>query len=129
MRMYDAGKIITGLLIFLCLITSPIWYNLAMGKAAIRPDPKLPAKETECVAPKATMVATHMAILNDWRDDVVRGDAQEYVSPTGKRFTMSLSQGCMRCHPNKAEFCDQCHNYVDVSPYCWQCHVEPKEKK
>lgn len=127
--MYDAGKILAGLLVFLCLITSPIWYNLASGKAAYKPDPKLPAKEKECVAPRETMVATHMTLLNDWRDKVVRGGDREYVSASGKKFNISLSEGCMKCHSNKAEFCDQCHNYVDVSPYCWDCHVEPKEKK
>jgi hypothetical protein len=42
---------------------------------------------------------------------------------------MSLQNTCMQCHPNKAEFCDRCHNYASVKPYCWDCHVEPKEKK
>ena len=22
-------------------------------------------------------------------------------------------------------FCDKCHNYTGVKPYCWDCHVEP----
>ncbi len=127
--MYDAGKILAGLLIFLCLITSPIWYNLAGGKASFRPDPKLPDRERECVAPKETIITTHMRLLNDWRDRVVREGDREYVSASGKVFNISLSEGCLKCHSNKAEFCDPCHNYVDVSPYCWDCHVEPKEKK
>ena len=46
----------------------------------------------------------------------------------GKTVTMSLSGTCMSCHPNKKEFCDACHDYLAVSPYCWDCHVEPKEK-
>ena len=25
------------------------------------------------------------------------------------------------------DFCDRCHNYLAVSPYCWDCHVDPKE--
>jgi hypothetical protein len=33
----------------------------------------------------------------------------------------------MDCHSNKSKFCDQCHNYVDVDPFCWDCHIEPKE--
>jgi len=33
----------------------------------------------------------------------------------------------MDCHNNKTKFCDQCHNYAGVSPYCWECHIEPKE--
>jgi hypothetical protein len=70
-----------------------------------------------------------MTLLNEWRDKVVRGEDRIYVSASGKPFNISLSETCMNCHSNKAEFCDRCHDYVDVSPYCWDCHVEPKEKK
>ena len=31
--MYDGGKIITGIILFLVLFTVPVWYNLASGKA------------------------------------------------------------------------------------------------
>jgi len=34
----------------------------------------------------------------------------------------------MKCHTDKAKFCDRCHNYVGVTPNCWDCHVEPKGK-
>ena len=30
------------------------------------------------------------------------------------------------CHANKAEFCDRCHNYAAVKPYCWDCHIDTK---
>jgi hypothetical protein len=42
---------------------------------------------------------------------------------------MSLQNGCMRCHSNKKKFCDECHNYMAVKPYCWDCHIQPKEKE
>jgi hypothetical protein len=42
---------------------------------------------------------------------------------------MSLQNSCMKCHSNKKEFCDKCHNYVAVKPYCWSCHIAPKEDK
>ena len=42
---------------------------------------------------------------------------------------MSLQNTCMACHTSKKEFCDQCHNYANVTPFCWDCHVEPKEKE
>ena len=48
--MYDKGKIVVGLCIFVILVTFPIWYNL--GKAAPAPEPKLSAKAQaakECV--------------------------------------------------------------------------------
>ena len=28
---------------------------------------------------------------------------------------MSLSNTCLDCHSNKAEFCDRCHNYASVT--------------
>ena len=40
----------------------------------------------------------------------------------------SLSNTCMACHSNKTQFCDQCHNYLAVTPTCWGCHLD-KEKK
>jgi hypothetical protein len=69
----------------------------------------------------------HMDLLNEWRDDVVRKGKRIYTSPGGKKYNMSLSNTCMECHSNKAEFCDECHQYAGVDPYCWNCHIEPKE--
>ncbi|MBW2266037.1 MAG: hypothetical protein JRF28_07735 [Deltaproteobacteria bacterium] len=44
---------------------------------------------------------------------------------------MSLQNTCMsdNCHAKKTEFCDQCHDYTAVEPYCWDCHIVPKEPK
>ena len=49
-----------------------------------------------------------------------------YVASDGKKWQTSLQNTCMACHANKAEFCDKCHNANSVSPYCWDCHVEPQ---
>lgn len=124
--MYDGGKIIAGLIIFLSIVTFPIWFNL--GEAAEPPDPKIVTEATECVKSAEYMRASHMALLNEWRDLVVREGNRVYVSPGGKEYSMSLSNGCMECHSNKEDFCDRCHVYLSVSPYCWDCHIEPKEK-
>lgn len=126
--MYDSGKIIAGLMVFLVLITSPAWYNVVSGKADYRPDPKLPAEQKECVKSAEYMKAFHTDLLNQWRDAVVRSDKRVYGDIGGRTYDMSLTSTCLSCHANKAEFCDQCHNYLGVKPYCWDCHVEPKEK-
>ncbi len=69
-----------------------------------------------------------MQMLDEWRDDVVRNNDRTYTSADyGTTFDKSLSNTCMDCHSNKAEFCDSCHDYSSVTPYCWECHVEPKE--
>jgi len=35
----------------------------------------------------------------------------------------------MHCHSNKKKFCDECHNYMAVKPFCWDCHIQPREKE
>lgn len=123
--MYDAGKIITGIAVFLLLATSPVWYNLARGHSSDVPELELPAGETACVADRDFMRAAHMNLLNQWRDEVVRHEHRIYVSEDGREFTMSLTNTCLDCHGDKAKFCDRCHDYTMVDPYCWDCHIVP----
>ena len=125
--MYDSGKIITGLVIFVALVTFPIWYTAASGKGGYKPEPKLPLGEKECIESKEYMKSQHMNLLDEWRHSVVRDGDRVYVSEkTGASHPMSMTLSCLKCHDDKEKFCDQCHNYVGVSPYCWDCHVEPK---
>lgn len=125
--MYDSGKIIFGLIVFIGLFTYPIWYDLASSESSKKPNIILPTNEDqkECVASTEFMRSSHMDLLNEWRDKVVRKNIRTYTSATGKKFEMSLTKTCTSCHYNKAEFCDQCHNYLSVNPYCWDCHVAP----
>lgn len=67
-------------------------------------------------------------LLEDWRRFVSNSDVQA-PGKAGKTYYKSLQQTCMNCHSNKTEFCDQCHNYMGVNPYCWDCHIAPKENK
>lgn len=135
--MYDSGKIIAGLVIFFALVLFPFYSNI--GKAVAKPELKLdtPAileweKEhgrKECVESKEFMRAGHMQLLNDWRDSVVREGNRIYTNASGRQFNISLQNTCMNCHSNKTKFCDQCHNFMAVKPYCWDCHIAPKEKE
>ena len=66
---------------------------------------------------------SHMQLLVDWREQVVRDNQRQFTSYTGKVYEKSLTRTCLQCHTNKAEFCDRCHRYAAVSgPYCWDCH-------
>jgi len=129
--MYDTGKIIMGLIIFVGLFTSPIWYDILNGKAALKePNLVLPTKEDqkECVADTKFMLTNHMVLLNNWRYEVVREGNRKYVSDHHHRiFDKSLTGTCLNYHSNTEQFCDQCHNYMGVSPYCWDCHTESKK--
>jgi hypothetical protein len=130
-RIFDRGKVIVGLIVFGVLISFPFWYNL--GKAAPAPEPVLTEKAKaakECVRSTDYMRTEHMQLLDVWRDTVVRDGKRMYVNEQGKTYDMSLSNTCLDCHSNKAEFCDKCHNYTAVTPYCFDCHIEnPKEAK
>jgi hypothetical protein len=127
--MYDGGKIITGLIIGIVLLTYPFWSNL--GKASPRPEIVLPTKSKQCVEPREYMRAKHMQVLDLWRDSTVRAAKRLYIGDDGQAITMSLQNTCMRsdCHAKKSEFCDRCHDYTGVRPYCWDCHMPPKETK
>jgi hypothetical protein len=138
MKLYDGGKIVIGILVFAAVVSFPFIYNI--GKVNAKPDPKFdtPAIQEwekqygkkECVESKEFMRAEHMQLLNNWRDMVVRQDNRGYLSSSNhKRFNMSLQNGCMNCHSNKKKFCDECHTYMSVKPYCWDCHIQPKEKE
>jgi hypothetical protein len=130
--MYDAGKIIPGMVIFLGLVSFPLWWS--HGKSAPPPELSLntPAiqrlAEKRCVEPTPYMRANHMEFLNTWRNVVVRQGDRIYRASSGKEYAMSLSETCLGCHSNKEQFCDRCHNYEGVKPTCWSCHNVPQEK-
>ena len=131
--MYNGGKIFIGIIIFLLFVTFPFYYNI--GKVSAKPEPKIDTPtiqqlpEKKCVESKEFMKAEHMGLLNEWRDSAIRESKRTYINSEGKEFLISLQNTFMRCHSNKKEFCDKCHNYAAVKPYCWTCHIEPKEKK
>ena len=127
--MYDKGKILTGLVIFVGLVASPFWWNPLFGRVE-KPNPKLPDPKVEarCVLPKAEMRSSHMQVIYNWRETVVRGGGRIERTPDGREFDMSLSNTCLKkCHTDKKEFCDTCHTYLAVKPFCWDCHFDPKE--
>jgi hypothetical protein len=139
-KIFDRNKVIAGLVIFVVLVTVPLWQNL--GKTVAAPAPKLDTpviqklaeKDKKCVMPTDWMRANHMQMLVDWRDNVVRtnekgaANGRDFVTPDGKKYLASLTNTCMDCHSNKEKFCDQCHNYVAVAPNCWGCHLTEGKK-
>jgi hypothetical protein len=124
--MRDKGRIILGLLVFLALATFPIWYNLGSGDSPRPPELRLPSGETECVRDTEFMRTDHMTLLMDWRDEVVRENDRIFTAQGGQRYYKSLSGTCLSCHDDKQAFCDKCHDYLGVKPYCWDCHVVPE---
>jgi len=123
--MRDRPVILGGLALFLALATWPVWRALASAPA---PPPKLarPIGASRCVAPTEFMRTSHMKLLEQWRDRVVRDGVRTYSDSDGRVVTMSLSGTCLgACHTDKSKFCDRCHDYAGVKPACWDCHVVP----
>ncbi len=122
--MPDRPLIYAGLAVFVGLITFPIWYNRAAGTTSAAPALQKPLKGDRCIYPVEFMRASHMDVLTDWRDQVVR-NGNRVVTVAGRTYTMSLTQTCLECHASKADFCDKCHDYAGVKPHCWDCHIDP----
>lgn len=127
--MHDAGKITAGLVVFLALVTSPVWYQAARGAETGPPDLGSASKGEGCVESGKYMRSLHMDLLNVWRDEAVRDGDRIYVGLGGKEYDKSLSRTCLDCHTSKEAFCDRCHEYVGAEPYCWDCHGEPAEPR
>ena len=124
--MRDRGRIFFGLLVFVVLVTTPIWWNLVRGGETTRPELELPDGETACVADTEYMRESHMDLVMEWRDEHVRDGSRVYTAPDGRQYYKSLTGTCLDCHSDKAAFCDRCHDYLSVKPYCWECHVVPE---
>jgi hypothetical protein len=126
--MSDRTKAGFGLAAFFVLASFPVWQVLARADEVPAPDLELPATATQCVEDTQYMRASHMELLNEWRDRVVRRGEHTYTSSlSGETFEISLTGTCLQCHENKETFCDSCHDYADVEPTCWNCHVEQGE--
>ncbi len=127
--MYNKNMVLAGVIAFIILMTAPFWLNAGRDFEELKLD--LPKFEKECVEPASWMRANHMQLLDEWRNDVVRDGERDYTSehfPGGhdnKEFKKSLTLTCLDCHDKKKDFCDKCHTYAGVKPYCWACHVVP----
>ena len=132
MKLYNRTLILAGIAVFLIVATFPFWWRAA-GPPAPPPDLKLDTatitalKERLCVEPGDWMRAHHMKLLADWREGVVREGKRTYRASNGRLYEASLTQTCLKCHSNKAQFCDRCHDYASVKPKCWDCHIISEE--
>lgn len=137
MKFYHGKFIIPGLIVFIVAVTFPMWYGVARGGATFQSPPN-PNGE-QCIEDTEFMRGNHMQMLTEWRDEVVRDGDRIYTSKRdGKKHEKSLTKNCMACHgkadaagksTSAATYCGDCHDYVGVHPYCWDCHIDPAEMK
>ncbi|TVM25368.1 sulfate reduction electron transfer complex DsrMKJOP subunit DsrJ, partial [Oceanidesulfovibrio marinus] len=107
--MYNAKYTVPAIVVLLILATIPFWWCSILVPDDKTPELALPEDQDKCNEAADYMKANHMQMLNDWRDRVVRQGERLYPAPAGKVSEMSMQNNCMKCHTNKAEFCDQCH--------------------
>jgi hypothetical protein len=119
MKMYNTGKVIPGILIFVGVVAFPFFYN----KVNPSSEPILDKAEGKCVREKNFMKREHMKVLHEWREEVVREGKREPIIINGMRYEKSLEMSCLQCHKRES-FCDRCHSYANVKPYCWNCHIK-----
>jgi len=100
----------------------------AVASAPVKAAPAkvTPIDSTKCIAPAEYMRAHHMQILDKWRFDSVRNGNRTFATPDGRHFDKSLNT-CLGCHAQNPMFCFMCHQYANVKPTCWNCHLSPME--
>jgi hypothetical protein len=105
------------LIILVPLLYSVVGYVGAQGKQSSQPFIEKPdAKYESCVRETEYMRYHHWDLLRGIRIKVVRhGEPQEIGFDK-----------CRECHPNRAQFCNRCHNAVSLYPDCWGCHYYPE---
>ena len=89
--MYDAKKIIPALIIFMVLVTFPIWYSAVRTEATQRPELTVVTEEKQCVEPGQYMRENHMGLLEEWRESAVREGVRTYRSSDGNEYEISLT--------------------------------------
>jgi len=100
------------------VILSPFAYSVgrfAWASIFSSPKPFLQATadpSQRCVRDPVWMRQNHRVFLRELRDKTVR---------EGIRNEVTL-RSCSHCHNDKAQFCDKCHNSVNLRPDCFDCH-------
>lgn len=142
--MNSKTTVVIGLVVALVVLTVPFWYAFAAGSP--EPAPILDLPQGNCV--EQNMRARHMEVIDEWRNEVVRkGTTDKYESADypGEFYERSLTKTCLlQCHANaqaeamttqaaqvltvRQQFCQQCHNYANVRPNCWDCHLEGSQR-
>jgi len=134
MRLYNGTLIVPALILFLVVVTFPLWLGAVRPREA-RPFASRSAPPgVTCVLPKIQMRERHMNLLKQWREEVVRESNRSPITLAGgATMERSLTNGCMKCHARQdcgpyralATYCVDCHDYVGIKINCWTCHIDP----
>lgn len=119
-KIYDFKKFLLIAVIFTGAASFPFWGSL-IAKEEL-PVPDTSGAGEACVEDRTFMRTSHMVLLHQWRDEVVRENKRIYTNSHGKEFNKSLSKTCLGCHKSNEQFCESCHQSAGVKTYCFDCH-------
>ena len=119
-KIYDLKKFILIAVVFAGALSFPFWGSL-IAKEELRVPDTSKAGEA-CVEDRAFMRKGHMALLHQWRDEVVRENKRIYTNSHRNEFNKSQSKTCLGCHQSNEQFCESCHQSAGVKTYCFDCH-------
>lgn len=116
--MNSSRKLWIGFIVIVILL--PIVYSVIDFAIARSPSGELflertDARYTNCVKDSTWMRYHHWELLRGVREEVVR---------YGKRGDVGLFK-CRECHTSRENFCNRCHDAVNLTPDCWGCHYYP----
>src|SRR3989304_1924402 len=97
--MSDRGLIVGGLVLFLALVTLPLWFNVAAGTTSKLPELTLPEGK-DPFGTAEYMRASHMDLLMTWRDEVVRNQERTAGGLDGRPNANSTTGTCKPCPGN-----------------------------
>ena len=97
--MRDRGWIFCGLLMFAARCSPFRSGTCVAGRTRpAQPESVLPASEKQCVAPLGYMRASHMQMLLDWREDVVRRGDRRILRIQRQGLREEPDATCLGCH-------------------------------
>ena len=109
--------VVLGLIILLPLVYSVVLWAFPSQMQCSQPFLEKPKGHKKCIKDTEYMRSNHMTLLKNIRNQVMR---------QGEKGQMGLKD-CRQCHTNREQFCDKCHNAVNLKPDCFNCHFfEPE---
>lgn len=126
--MYSKVYVAAFIIIFLAIVFSPYYYNITAAEFETKLPELAKPEGDHCIEDADWMEANHMDLLFEMRTKTIREPGGRYYE--SKTYPGEIYEGtthqCFECHTSKADFCDKCHEYNGVKPYCWECHNTPE---
>jgi hypothetical protein len=118
----NGSKASVAVIVLVGVVLFPVGYSAFTAIFARESPNEVPfiqvpdSQDKQCVRETSYMRYHHWELLRQIREQVVRD---------GIRGEIGLNS-CRECHPNRAQFCNQCHNAVSLHPDCFGCHYYPE---